>query len=151
MRRQPLTGWKAGSSILQVAAIVGLLSALLITAVAWGIGTETTALSALTGAAVVFVVLLVGILGISAVVAGDTNLSMAGAAIVYTGQIILIIAALLVLRDRDWMDGRAFAIAAVAQVLVMQVAQVIGYNRGRHIVTADLAVDQGPSSHGDSR
>lgn len=141
MRRQPLTGWKAGSSIFRVAAVVGLLSALLITVTAWAVGTETTALSALTGATVVFVVLLVGILGVSAVVAGDANLSMAGAAIVYIGQIILIVAALLLLRDRDWMDGQAFAIAAIAQVLVMQVAQVIGYNRGRHLLIADLPVD----------
>ena len=146
MRRQPLTGWKAGSAILRVAAVVGALSALVITVTAWVLGTEETALSALTGAAVVFVVLLAGILGISAVVAGDTNLSMAGAAIVYIGQIILIIAALLVLRDREWMDGRAFAIAAVAQVLVMQVAQVIGYTRGRHIVSATLPADSGAAS-----
>jgi len=137
MRRQPLAGWKAGSSILGVAAVVGLLSALVITAVAWPIGSENTALSALTGTLVVYVVLLVGVVGISAVVAGDSNLSMAGAAVVYIGQIVLIVAALLALRDRAWMDGRAFAIAAVAQVLVMQVAQVIGYNRGRHIVDAD--------------
>lgn len=146
MRRQPLTGWKAGSSILRVAAVVGAVSALVITVTAWVLGTEETALSALTGAAVVFVVLLAGILGISAVVAGDTNLSMAGAAVVYIGQIILIIAALLVLRDRGWMDGRAFAIAAVAQVLVMQVAQVVGYSRGRHIVTATLPADSVPTS-----
>lgn len=145
MRRQPLTGWKAGSSILRVAAVVGLASALLITVIAWMIGTETTALSALTGAGVVLIVLVVGILGISVVLAGDTNLSMAGAAIVYIGQIILIVAALLVLRDSEWMDGRAFAIAAVAQVLVMQVAQVIGYNRGRHIITADLPTDDSVS------
>src|SRR5690606_40393464 len=102
MRRQPLTGWKAGSSILRVAAVVGLASALLITVIAWMIGTETTALSALTGAGVVLIVLVVGILGISVVLAGDTNLSMAGAAIVYIGQIILIVAALLVLRDSEW-------------------------------------------------
>lgn len=141
MRRQPLTGWRSGTSILGVAAVVGLLSMLAITTVAWIVGTEHTALSALTGTLVVYVVLLVGILGISAVVAGDANLSMAGAAIVYIGQIILIVAALLLLRDRDWMDGQAFAIAAIAQVLVMQVAQVIGYNRGRHLLIADLPVD----------
>lgn len=132
MKRQPLTGWRAGSSILGIAAVVGLLSALLVTAVAWGIGTETTALSALAGALVVFGVLIVGILGISVVVAGDARLSMAGAAVVYIGQIVLIVAALLALRGAPWMEGRAFAIAAIVQVLVMQVAQVIGYQRGRH-------------------
>ena len=43
-------------------------------------------------------------------------------------------AALLLLRDRDWLDGRAFAFAAIGQVLLMQVAQVVGYTRGRALV-----------------
>ncbi|MDO5503433.1 MAG: hypothetical protein Q4G67_09705 [Actinomycetia bacterium] len=141
MRRQPLTGWRAGTSILGVAAVVGLLSMLVITTAAWIVGTEHTALSALTGAVVVFVVLLVGILGISVVLAGDANLSMAGAAIVYIGQIVLIVAALVALRGQDWMQGRAFAIGAIVQVIVMQVAQVVGYSRGRHIVTAQLPAE----------
>ena len=141
MRRQPLTGWRAGTSILSVAAVVGLLSMLVITTVAWILGTEATALSALTGTIVVYAVLLVGILGISVVLAGDANLSMAGAAIVYIGQILLIVAALLVLRGQDWMQGRAFALGAIVQVIVMQVAQVLGYSRGRHVVTAELPAE----------
>jgi hypothetical protein len=132
-------GARAGSSILRHAAVAGLAGAILTVALAWtGWGREA-GLSALAGSLVVLVVLLLGLLGISVVVAGDTGLSMAGAAVVYIGQIILIVAALLVLRDRDWLDGRAFAIAAVVQVLVMQVAQVVGYNRGRHAVDAPLA------------
>ena len=150
MRREPLTGWRAGSSILAVAALVGLASMFIITVAAWLIGTENTALSALTGTAVVFVVLLVGILGISVVVAGDANLSMAGAAVVYIGQIVLIVGALLALRNVDWMEGRAFAIGAIVQVIVMQVAQVLGYNRGRHIVTASLPAENA-SSAGEGR
>jgi hypothetical protein len=132
-------GARAGSSILRHAAVAGLAGAILTVALAWtGWGREA-GLSALAGSLVVLVVLLLGLLGISVVVAGDTGLSMAGAAVVYIGQIILIVAALLVLRDREWLDGRAFAIAAVVQVLVMQVAQVVGYNRGRHAVDAPLA------------
>jgi hypothetical protein len=132
-------GARAGGSILRHAAAAGLACAILTVALAWtGWGREA-GLSALAGSLVVLVVLLVGLLGISVVVAGDAGLSMAGAAVVYIGQIILIVAALLVLRDRDWLDGRAFAIAAVVQVLVMQVAQVVGYNRGRHAVDAPLA------------
>ena len=138
MRREPLIGWKAGSSILRSALVAGLISALVITTIAWVLGTENTALSALAGTGTVLVVLTLGILGISAVVAGDANLSMAGAAIVYIGQIILIVAVLLALRDRAWMDGRAFALAAIAQVIVMQVAQVLGYNRGRHALATSL-------------
>ena len=60
--------------------------------------------------------------------------------------VILIVAALVVLRDREWLDGRSFAVAAVVQVLVMQVAQVIGYTRGRQVVDADLPA---PASGGE--
>ena len=69
---------------------------------------------------------------------------MAGAAVVYIGQIVLIVAALLVLREREWLDGRAFAVAAVGQVLLMQVAQVVGYGRGRHVIDTPLPGDTRP-------
>ncbi len=134
-------GWRAGSSILRIAAVVGALGLLVIPAVAWGLGPDGAALSAFAGAGVVFVVLIVGIIGISAVVAGNTSLSMFGAATVYVGQIILIVVALLALRNQEWMVGKAFALAAIAQVLSMQVAQVVGYLRGRHIITAQLPGD----------
>lgn len=132
MARQPLTGWRAGSSILRYAVVAGSVGVVLATAVAWSVAGEQAALSAAAGAGVVFAVLTIGLLAISMVLAGDVALSMAGAAVVYIGQIILIVTALLVLRERDWLDGRAFAIAAIGQVLLMQVAQVLGYNRGRH-------------------
>ena len=49
------------------------------------------ALSALAGAATVFVILVVGLLGITAVVLGPAATSMAGAGVVYLGQLILIV------------------------------------------------------------
>lgn len=127
---------QAGGSILRSAMAAGGVGLVVLTAVGWAVSGERAGLSALAGAGVVLVVLTVGLVGITAVVAADVALSMAGAAVVYIGQIVLIVAALLVLRERDWLDGRAFALAAIAQVLVMQVAQVVGYNRGRHIVDA---------------
>lgn len=129
---------QAGGSILRSAMAAGGVGLVVLTAVGWAVSGERAGLSALAGAGVVLVVLTVGLVGITAVVAADVALSMAGAAVVYIGQIVLIVAALLVLRERDWLDGRAFALAAIAQVLVMQVAQVVGYNRGRHIVDAAL-------------
>ena len=58
--------------------------------------------------------------------------SMAGAGVVYIGQLILIATVVLALRGVDWLDGRAFALSAIAQTLVMQVGQVVGYVRSRH-------------------
>ena len=138
---------RAGGSILGHAVAAGLLGLVVATAVAGAAQGGQAALSALAGAGVVLVVLTLGLLGITAVVAADAALSMAGAAIVYIGQLILIVAALLVLREREWLDGRVFALAAVGQVLLMQVAQVIGYTRGRHAIDADLPA---PGSTGES-
>lgn len=146
MRWRSPFGRGPGGSILGHALVAGLLGVVLATLTAFALGGESAARSAAAGAGVVLVVLVVGLVGISAVLAADAALSMAGAAVVYIGQIILIVAALLLLREREWLDGRAFAIAAVAQVLVMQVAQVIGYTRGRQVVDADLPA---PASGGE--
>lgn len=135
---------RAGSSILGHALAAGVVCLLVVSAVAWALRGEESAWSALAGAAVVLVVLVLGLVGISVVVAGEAVLTMAGAAVVYIGQIILIVAALLLLRDREWLDGRSFAVAAVVQVLVMQVAQVVGYTRGRHVVEASLPTTREP-------
>ncbi|MDO5501788.1 MAG: hypothetical protein Q4G67_01320 [Actinomycetia bacterium] len=132
MRREPLTGWRAGRSILRAALAAGLVGVPVFATIAWAIAGENAALSALLAAVVVLVVISLGLVGISVVVAGEPGLSMAGAAVVYIGQILLIVAALLVLRDREWMHGHAFALAAIGQVLLMQVAQVLGYRHGRH-------------------
>lgn len=140
MRQSPHAGWRAGGSILRYATLAGLGGLLASSLVAGLVGDRATVLSALAGALVVLLVVDIGLLAISAVVASEVSLSMAGAAVVYIGQIVLIVAALLVIRDRDWLDGRAFAFAAIGQVLLMQVAQVIGYSRGRQLLDSPPTV-----------
>ena len=137
MNRASFVGGRAGRSIVVHGVVAGLMSALVVTTAAWAIGDERTALSA--GAGVVLGVMTVGLLAISAVVAADVALSMAGAGLVYLGQLILIVVALLLFRERGWLDGDAFAYGAIAQVLVMQVALVVGYVRGRHALDVVLA------------
>lgn len=149
MRQSPHAGWRAGGSILLYATFAGLGGLLAAALVAGLVGDGATVLSALAGALVVLLVIDIGLLAISTVVASEVSLSMAGAAVVYIGQIVLIVAALLVLRDRDWLDGRAFAIAAIGQVLLMQVAQVIGYSRGRQLLDSPpTAVERDDRAHG---
>ncbi|MGA8048026.1 MAG: hypothetical protein WCA30_17350 [Dermatophilaceae bacterium] len=140
MRQSPHAGWRAGGSILRYATLAGLGGLLASSLVAGLVGDRATVLSALAGALVVLLVVDIGLLAISAVVASEVSLSMAGAAVVYIGQIVLIVTALLVIRDRDWLDGRAFAFAAIGQVLLMQVAQVIGYSRGRQLLDSPPTV-----------
>ena len=99
--------------------------------------------SALVGAVVAVAFFVVGGLGVRAVVAGEPGLSIAGALVVYIGQLIALVAVLLVLRGADWLDGKAFAAAAIIQTLVWQVGQVVGFRRGRHEVYPDVVLPSG--------
>ena len=92
------------------------------------------ALSALAGSLLAFVVILVGLVAISLVVAGDPGASMAGAGVVYLGQLILLVAAMLVLREAAWLDGTIAAVSAIVATLLLQVGQLTGYVRARHVV-----------------
>lgn len=92
------------------------------------------ALSALAGSLLAFVVILVGLLAISLVVAGDPGASMAGAGVVYLGQLILLVAAMLVLREAAWLDGTITAVSAIVATVVLQVGQLTGYVRARHVI-----------------
>lgn len=118
--------------MLRGALVPGMVSVLVLAGAFWAYAGERGALSALAGAGTVFVVMLTGLLGITAVVMGPAGTSMAGAGVVYLGQLILIAAVVLVLRGVDWLDGRSFALSAIAQTLVMQVGQIAGYFRARH-------------------
>ena len=146
-QRRPVTSPPAPRTpvrmMLRGALVPGMIALSVLAAAFWAYAGEQAALSALAGAATVFVILVVGLLGITAVVLGPAATSMAGAGVVYLGQLILILTVVLVLRGVDWLDGRAFALSAVAQTLVMQVGQVVGYVRSRHEIN--------PGSHDESR
>jgi hypothetical protein len=94
-------------------------------------------LGALLGGATALVILVVGLLGIAAIVAGHPSIAMAGAFVVFLGQLILLAAVVLALRDAAWLDGRAFAIGAVVTTVLAQVGLVFGYTRARHVMFPD--------------
>lgn len=112
----------------------GLAGIVLAPALAAAFAGTPAVLSALVGAVLVTVVMLLGFAGITAVTNGPSALSLAGAALVFTGQLVLVVAAIAVLRDAPWVHGRALTIAAASQVLVLQAGQVLGYLRGRHVL-----------------
>lgn len=126
--KTPLRGMLRG------AVATGLVASLVVAGALWALRGEEGALAGLLGAAVAFVVLLVGLLGISVIVAGHASIAMAGALVVYLGQLILLAAVVLVLRDADWLDGRAFVVGTVATTLLMQVGLIFGYSRARHVL-----------------
>lgn len=92
------------------------------------------ALSALAGSLLAFFVVLTGLMAISLIVAGDVGTSMAGAGVVYLGQLILLVAAVAVLREMSWLDGRTAALSAIVATVLLQVGVVAGYVRSRHLV-----------------
>ena len=101
--------------------------------------------SALVGAVVVVGFFALGHLAVRAVVAGEPGLSIAGAFVVYLGQLIALVAVFLVLRRAGWVDGRAFGAAAIIQTIVWQVGQIIGFRRARHEIYPDVALPSGRS------
>lgn len=92
------------------------------------------ALSALAGSLLAFVVILVGLVAISLVVAGDPGASMAGAGVVYLGQLILLVAAIAMLHEAAWLDGTITAVSAIVSTVLLQVGQLTGYVRARHVI-----------------
>jgi ATP synthase protein I len=101
--------------------------------------------SAAVASAVVIVFFTIGHLGARAVVAGQPELSLPGAFVVYIGQLIALVAVFLVLRRADWMDGPAFGAVAIVATLVWQVGQILGFRRARHEIYPDVTLPrQGP-------
>ncbi len=127
-RRTPVQGMRRG---VLVSGVAGTVVLTLVGAMAKG---ADGALSALAGSLLAFVVILVGLLAITVIVAGDPAVSMAGAGVVYLGQLILLVGALLVLHGASWLEGDITAFSAVVATVVLQAGQVTGYVRSRHVI-----------------
>ena len=120
--------------MLRGAVVSGLASVAGLGALLWAVRGERGGLAAGLGSGVALGVLLLGLLGIAAIVAGHPSIAMAGALVVYVGQLVLLAAVVLALRDAAWLDGRAFVIGAAGTTVVMQVGLVAGYTRARHVL-----------------
>ncbi|WP_068262524.1 hypothetical protein [Janibacter limosus] len=127
-RRSPVQGMRRG---VLVAGLVGTALLTIGGAVTAG---EDGALSALAGSLLAFFVVVTGLVAISLIVAGDVGTSMAGAGVVYLGQLIILFAAVAVLREMPWLDGRTAALSAIVSTVVLQAGVVAGYVRGRHLI-----------------
>ncbi|MGL5929593.1 MAG: hypothetical protein ACRCY8_11720 [Dermatophilaceae bacterium] len=129
-----LTGRTPVRGMVGHVVVVGLTVIVLTVLVAAVVDTGSI-LSAGVGSVTVLVVVLVGVLGVASVLRGVAGLALAGAAVVYLGQLVLLAVVIAVVRDASWLVGPAFAAAAMAQTLSSQVALVIGYARARHELT----------------
>lgn len=114
------------------AMVPSLVAVPVIAAVAWAWRGGHGSLSALVGALVAYVIFGVGLVSIKMVVDGQPGLSLAGAIVVYFGQLIAVVFVIVLLRGSGWLDGRAFAGAVLAEGLIWQIGQITGFLRGRH-------------------
>lgn len=129
--------------MLWTALLLSAISVPVLALAAWWWRGSDGALSALVGAVVVVAFFVVGHLAVRTIIAGEPGLSIAAAFVVYLGQLIALVAVFLVLRRAGWVDGRAFAAAAVVQTVVWQVGQVVGFRRARHEIYPDVALPSG--------
>lgn len=132
-------------SMLRTSLVLSAAAAIAIVPLAGLLRGGAGALSALTAAGIVAAFFTVGHVGVKAVVSGEVGLSMAGAFVVYLGQLIALVFILLVLRRAGWVDGPTFAVVAIIQTLVWQVGQVIGFRRGRHEIYPDVTLPKAGS------
>lgn len=127
-RRSPVQGMRRG---VLGAGVIGTALLTITGAIAKG---ADGALSALAGSLLAFVVILIGLLAITLVVAGDPGTSMAGAGVVYLGQLIVLAGAVAVLSTADWLEGAIAAGSAIVATVLLQVGQLVGYVRARHVI-----------------
>jgi ATP synthase protein I len=130
--------------MLRGAVAPSLVAIPVITVLAWARRGEPGALSALIGAFVAFAIFGVGLFAITKVVDGHPGLTMAGALVVYFGQLIALLFVIVLVRDASWLDGRVFAGGVVAEGLVWQVGQITGFLRGRHQIYDYPSVETSP-------
>lgn len=113
-------GLAAGVVMALLAGVAGHLT--------WG----RSALGSVAAAsALTMVFFVIGVLGINVVLGGAAGLSMAGAFVVYLGQLIMLVVVLILLSRTNWVHGRAFALAATGQALAWQVGLYVGFRRAR--------------------
>lgn len=127
-RRSPVQGMRRGVLVSGLAGTAVLTAAGALTKGADG------AMSALAGSLLAFVVIFIGLIAISLIVSGDPGVSMAGAGVVYLGQLILLVAAIGVLREATWLEGTIAAASAAASTVILQVGLLAGYVRSRHVI-----------------
>ncbi len=132
--RKPLASRGPFASMLRGAVLPSLAGIPVITGIAWAWSGERWALSALVGTLLAFVVFAFGLVAIKIVVDGQPGFSLAGAMVVYLGQLITVVFVILLLRDVSWLDGRVFAATVVAEGLIWQIGLITGFLRGRHQV-----------------
>lgn len=87
--------------------------------------------SALTASAVTMGFFLIGMTGMKFVLGGAAGMSLAGAFVVYLGQLILLAVTLVALSRTGSIHPMSFVLNAIAQALAWQIGIIAGFTRAR--------------------
>lgn len=128
--RAPLPAMLRGGAV--VTASVGAVIALAV-GLAWG---PVAALNAAGAALVVLLTFAGGVWALAALLGtGDpratSGIAMAGAFVVYGGQLIALTVLALALHSQPWVDRTAIAIGGLSAVVAWQVGHIAGFARSR--------------------
>ena len=85
----------------------------------------------LVGTIVVVAFFGIGNAAVGRVLAGNPQIAMTAALLVYVLQILALLVLLLLLRDATWLDGRWFGFTVFAGIIAWTLGQVIAFMRNR--------------------
>jgi ATP synthase protein I len=115
------------------AMVIGLVAA----GVFWASHGEHGALSSLMATVVTLAFFAGGTWGLRFILGGGAGLALAGALVVYLGQLIAVTAVFLVLRQLAWVQPMPFALSAIAVTITWQIGAIVGFSRARLAVGRD--------------
>lgn len=127
------------NAMIRTGATVGVVTAVLLAVVSvlvWGMATLS---SALTASAVTMGFFLLGMTGMKFLLGGAAGISLAGAFVVYLGQLILLAVTLVALSRLGTIHPMSFVLNAIGQALAWQAGVVVGFTRARIPVTGGVA------------
>lgn len=123
----------------RVGIVIGVVVAIgagIIAAALWG---SDALWSSVVASVVTMGFFILGMVGMRFIMYGAPGLSLAGAFVIYLGQIVVLVAVLLGLSRLAWVHGQAFTVSAIAQTLAWQVGVVVGFLRARVLVVEPVS------------
>ena len=125
----PLTSAQATSVVLRAAVIPTVVVALLAVVIGAIVKGGNGALGAALGGAVAVLFFAGGQWAIDKVLAGNPEVALMGALVVYVVQILVLFVLIALLKDATWLDGRVFGATIMACTVTWLGASVWAWSR----------------------
>ncbi|MBP8879519.1 MAG: hypothetical protein KBG77_00260 [Dermatophilaceae bacterium] len=129
--RRASPGQDATSRMLTVGVLPALFVGLIAAVVSWITHAEHGALSSLVATVLTLAFFTGGLRALRLVLGGGAGLALAGALVVYIGQLIALTAAFLALRQMSWVESIPFALTAITVTITWQIGAITAFSRSR--------------------